>query len=137
MPYVTKQYQAVLQCVQSRGADAFTAAELTEDLRHTGHPVGLATVYRQLEKLEAAGMVHKVPTEEGALYQCCPHPQPDHGCILLRCEACGRITHLECIQMEVLCRHLETAHHFCMDPRRTILTGRCQHCAQEDAYGTP
>ena len=56
MPYVTKQYQAVLQCVQSRGADAFTAAELTEDLRHTGHPVGLATVYRQLEKLEAAGM---------------------------------------------------------------------------------
>ena len=137
MPYVTKQYQAVLQCVQSRGADAFTAAELTEDLRHTGHPVGLATVYRQLEKLEAAGMVHKVPTEECALYQCCPHPQPDHGCILLRCEACGRITHLECIQMEALCRHLETAHHFCMDPRRTILTGRCQHCAQEDAYGTP
>ena len=137
MPYVTKQYQAVLQCVQSRGADAFTAAELTEDLRHTGHPVGLATVYRQLEKLEAAGMVHKVPTEEGALYQCCPHPQPDHDCILLRCEACGRITHLECIQMEALCRHLETAHHFCMDPRRTILTGRCQHCAQEDAYGTP
>lgn len=137
MPYVTKQYQAVLQCVQSRGADAFTAAELTEDLRHTGHPVGLATVYRQLEKLEAAGMVHKVPTEEGALYQCCPHPQPDHGCILLRCETCGRITHLECIQMEALCRHLETAHHFCMDPRRTILTGRCQHCAQEDAYGTP
>ena len=137
MPYVTKQYQAVLQCVQSRGADAFTAAELTEDLRHTGHPVGLATVYRQLEKLEAAGMVHKVPTEEGALYQCCPHPQPDHGCILLRCEACGRITHLECIQMEALCRHLETAHQFCMDPRRTILTGRCQHCAQEDAYGTP
>ena len=54
MPYVTKQYQAVLQCVQSRGADAFTAAELTEDLRHTGHPVGLATVYRQLEKLEAS-----------------------------------------------------------------------------------
>ena len=137
MPYVTKQYQAVLQCVQSRGADAFTATELTEDLRHTGHPVGLATVYRQLEKLEAAGMVHKVPTEEGALYQCCPHPQPDHGCILLRCEACGRITHLECIQMEALCRHLETAHHFCIDPRRTILTGRCQHCAQEDAYGTP
>ena len=24
------------------------------------------------KKLEAAGMVHKVPTEEGALYQCCP-----------------------------------------------------------------
>ena len=74
MPYVTKQYQAVLQCVQSRGADAFTAAELTEDLRHTGHPVGLATVYRQLEKLEAAGMVHKVPTEEGCAVPVLPPP---------------------------------------------------------------
>ena len=60
MPYVTKQYQAVLQCVQSRGADAFTAAELTEDLRHTGHPVGLATVYRQLEKLEASSSFVKI-----------------------------------------------------------------------------
>ena len=58
MPYVTKQYQAVLQCVQSRGADAFTAAELTEGLRHTGHPVGLATVYRQLEKREPFWLRH-------------------------------------------------------------------------------
>ena len=138
MPYVTKQYQAVLQCVQSRGADAFTAAELTEDLRHTGHPVGLATVYRQLEKLEAAGMVHKVPHRGGCAVPVLPPTlSRTTAASLLRCEACGRITHLECIQMEALCRHLETAHHFCMDPRRTILTGRCQHCAQEDAYGTP
>ena len=110
--------------------------ESLDELNYLAHLLEEMTP-AELEKLEAAGMVHKVPTEEGALYQCCPHPQPDHGCILLRCEACGRITHLECIQMEALCRHLETAHHFCMDPRRTILTGRCQHCAQEDAYGTP
>ena len=138
MSYVTKQYQAVLQCLEARDSAAFTAAELTEDLRLAGHPVGLATVYRQLDKLETAGVVHKVPTEEGALYQRCPHPAADRGCFLLRCESCGRILHLDCPQLEELYRHLEASHHFRIDPRRTILTGRCQHCLeQEESHGAP
>ena len=138
MSYMTKQYQAVLQCLEARDTAAFTAAELAEDLRLAGHPVGLATVYRQLEKLETAGIIHKVPTEEGALYQRCPHPAAGHGCFLLRCESCGRILHLDCVQLEELYRHLETAHHFRIDPRRTVLTGRCQQCMEEeDAHGTP
>ncbi len=138
MVYVTRQYQAVLQCVEGRGEAAFTAAELAEDLRRAGCPVGLATVYRQLDKLEASGLVHKVPTQEGALYQRCPHPTGGQDCFLLRCEGCGRIVHLDCEQMEALCRHLADAHHFQIDPRRTVLTGRCQTCMnQEDAYGTP
>ena len=138
MAYMTKQYQAVFQCLEGRDGQAFTAAELAEDLRLAGHPVGLATVYRQLEKLEAAGTVHKVPTEEGALYQRCPHPAAEHGCFLLRCECCGRILHLDCAQLEDLYRHLESAHHFRIDPRRTVLTGRCQRCMeQEEPYGTP
>ena len=139
MVYMTRQSQAVLQCLEGRDSRAFTAAELAEELRRAGHPVGLATVYRQLEKLEEAGMVHKVPTEEGALYQRCPHPAGEHGCFLLRCETCGRILHLDCAQLEELYRHLEAAHHFRIDPRRTVLTGRCQRCLeQEDAHaGTP
>ena len=138
MSYVTKQYQAVLQCLEARDSAAFTAAELAEDLRLAGHPVGLATVYRQLDKLETAWVVHKVPTEEGALYQRCPHPAADHGCFLLRCESCGRILHLDCSQLEELYRHLEASHHFRIDPRRTVLTGRCQHCLeQEESHGAP
>lgn len=138
MAYVTRQYQAVLQCVEGRDETAFTAAELAEDLRQADCPVGLATIYRQLDKLEASGLVHKVPTEEGALYQRCPHPAGGQDCFLLRCKHCGRIVHLDCEQMEALCRHLADAHHFRIDPRRTVLTGRCQTCMnQEDAYGTP
>ena len=137
MPYVTKQYQAVLQCVQSRGADAFTAAELTEDLRHTGHPVGLATVYRQLEKLEAAGAVHKVNTEEGALYQYCGRQSQGHrDCFLLKCERCGRIPHVDCTHLQNLYDHLEREHHFRIDPRGTLFSGVCDVCAgEEDHHG--
>lgn len=129
MAYATKQQQAILHCLERQAEQAFTASHLAEDLRQAGCPVGLATIYRQLEKLEAAGYVHRLPTEEGAYFQFCPHPESNDSCFLLRCESCGRIVHVDCAQMDKLYRHLETAHCFRVDPRRTVLTGLCQHCA--------
>ena len=131
MSYSTKQHQAVLRCLEQRAEEALTAADLAEDLRRAGCPVGLATIYRQLERLEAAGRIHKIQTEEGALYQYCPHPA--HGCFLLRCEDCGRVVHLDCGHLQTLYDHLASEHHFRVDPRRTVLTGRCQDCAREVA----
>ena len=124
----------MLECLERRSGEALTAAELAEALRAEGSPVGLATISRQLERLEAAGRIHKGNTEEGALYQYCSHPR-DPSCFLLRCEDCGRIVHLDCGHLEGLCSHLESAHHFRIDPRRTILKGRCEACMQEVAHG--
>ena len=139
MSYITKQQQAVLHSLQQRGEEPLTAAALAEDLRQGGHSVGLATVYRQLEKLAQAGLVHKINTEEGALYQYCPH-QADghhHDCFLLRCEACGRIVHLDCVHLKHLYDHLEAEHHFRIDSHRTILTGLCKTCMESEAtHGT-
>lgn len=67
MAYQTKQQQAVLRCLQLRAEECLSAADLSEDLRQSGLTVGLATVYRQLDKLTQQGLVHKVTTEEGAL----------------------------------------------------------------------
>ena len=133
MAYTTKQHQAILRCLEQRAEEALSANQLAEDLRREGCPVGLATIYRQLEKLEAAGRVHKVHTEEGAFFQFCPHPEADHGCFLLRCESCGRMVHLDCSHLEELYRHLEQQHHFRIDPRRTILTGRCRSCVEKES----
>ena len=85
MPYTTKQRRAILQCLEDRASDALTPGEVAEELRRAGSPVGLATVYRQLEQLESAGLLHRIQTGEGALYQYCPHPSAPHGCFLLRC----------------------------------------------------
>ena len=133
MSYITRQQQAVLSCLSQRREEPLTVNDLAEALRQAGHPVGLATIYRQLEKLEAAGRVHKVHTEEGAFFQYCPHTEADHGCFLLRCESCGRMVHLDCAHLEALYQHLEQQHHFHIDPRRTILTGKCQSCEEKEA----
>ena len=123
MAYQTKQQQAVLRCLQLRAEECLSAADLSEELRHGGLTVGLATVYRQLDKLTQQGLVHKVTTEEGALYQYCPQAGHPHDCFLLRCEGCGRMVHLDCRHLEEVCRHLSSEHHFRIDPRRTVLTG--------------
>ncbi|MDD3346726.1 Fur family transcriptional regulator [Oscillibacter sp.] len=134
MSYSTKQQQAVLHCLSQRSGEALTAAALAEELRRLGSPVGLATVYRQLEKLEQEGRVHKVNTEEGAFYQFCPHQTGHcHGCFLLRCEQCGQIVHLDCSHLKSLYEHLEQDHHFRIDPNRTVLMGLCGVCAEKEA----
>ena len=130
MAYITKQSRAVLRCLESR--ETLSAVELAETLRRQGETVGLATVYRQLERLAAAELVHRVPTETGALYRRCTH-QPAGGCCLLRCEGCGRMVHLDCSHLEELCQHLAADHRFRVDPRRTILTGLCGVCGGEEA----
>ena len=133
MAYSTKQQQAVLRCLEARQGESLTAADLAEDLRREGCPVGLATIYRQLEKLEGAGRVHKVNTEEGAFYQFCGHDGSDHrDCFLLKCSRCGRIRHLDCSHLQALYDHLEKDHHFRIDPRGTLFTGECDLCVREE-----
>ena len=90
---------------------------------------------QQLDKLTQQGLVHKVTTEEGALYQYCPQAGHSHDCFLLRCEGCGRMVHLDCRHLEEVCRHLSSEHHFRIDPRRTVLTGLCDHCQEAKHEG--
>lgn len=135
MPYHTKQQQAVLECLEARQEESVTAAELAEELRKIGCPVGIATIYRQLEKLELSGCIHKVNTEEGAFFQYCDHVESNRDCFLLKCERCGRILHLDCSKLQGLYDHLEAEHHFRINPHKTLFTGLCDVCSQKEAAG--
>ncbi len=129
--YITRQQKAVLACIAAHREQSVTAAALVDELRGLGEQVGLATVYRQLEKLERQGHVHKVLTEEGAYYQYCPHEERE-DCFLLKCERCGRIVHVDCAHLAPLYRHLEQEHHFAINPRRTMFYGRCAACGEAE-----
>ena len=139
MSYTTKQQQAVLACLSQRQEAPISAAELAEALRRSGHPVGLATIYRQLDRLEQSGHVHKLSTDQGAVYQYCDRPENGRECFLLRCTGCGRILHLDCSHLKPLYEHLERQHRFVIDPRATVFAGLCDVCDQqrkeEDGHG--
>ena len=125
--YLTQQHKAILAFV-SEQKNCFTAAELSEALRAAGEKVGLATIYRQLEKLEKSGMLQRIVTEGGACWQCCG--QNDHDYFLLKCEQCGRITNVDCLQLSPLYDHISSSHHFAINPRRTMLYGVCGTCGE-------
>lgn len=127
--YITKQQKAVLSCIAAHRGECVSANTLLDELRREGAPVGLATVYRQLEKLERQGHIHKAVTEEGAFYRYCEHEA--HGdCFLLKCEKCGRIEHVDCHRLAPLYAHLAGEHGFAVDPRRTMLYGICAQCQE-------
>ena len=89
-----------------------------------------------LERLEEAGVVHKVNTESGAFYLYCSHGEGRRDCFLLKCQRCGRIRHVDCTRLQNLYDHLEREHHFRIDPRGTLFSGVCDVCAgEEDHHG--
>lgn len=130
--YTTKQQKAVLTCLAAFGERAVSANEIARTLSESGESVGLATLYRQLEKLERSGSVHKISTDEGAYYQYCPGHE-GHECFLIKCERCGHITHVDCARLAPLYGHLEAEHHFAINPRKTMFYGLCAACREVKA----
>ncbi|NLU24838.1 MAG: transcriptional repressor [Clostridiales bacterium] len=131
MRYNTKQQKAVLSCLEKGRGASVTACELMERLRGEGFPVGLTTVYRQLEKLEMQGLIHRITTDEGSFYQYCDHPEQG-DCFLLKCERCGRLEHLDCSHLKSLYDHLAEEHRFIINPRKTLFYGLCEICSQKE-----
>ena len=127
--YTTKQQKAVLDCLSARADSPVSATAIVDALREQGEHIGIATVYRQLEKLERQGNIHKVTTDEGAYYQFCTHGYAA-VCCLFKCERCGRIVHLDCHQLAPLYEHLEREHGFDINPRKTMFYGLCRECQE-------
>lgn len=119
----------MLDCLSERADSPVSAAAIVDALREQGEHIGIATVYRQLEKLERQGSVHKVTTDEGAYYQFCTHGCA-LDCCLFKCECCGRIVHLDCHQLAPLYEHLEHEHGFSINPRKTMFYGLCRECQE-------
>ena len=131
MTYMTRQQREVLRCLEECPGGA-GAVELADRLHAQGSSVGLTTVYRQLERLEQQGLVHKAVTDQGACYRFCDGSHAGRDCFLLKCERCGALTHVDCEHLAPLYRHLEEEHGFTVDPRRTMLYGVCTACREAE-----
>lgn len=132
MTYMTRQQKAVLESIENAQDGLATAQELTERLHAEGQTIGLTTVYRQLEKLEHQGLVHKIVTDAGARWQFCSCHEKGHNCFMMKCERCGRVEHVDCQHLGELYEHLWQEHHFRINPHRTLLYGLCQKCSEEE-----
>ncbi|NLT58884.1 MAG: transcriptional repressor [Clostridiales bacterium] len=127
--YSTRQREAILAYLASLGGQHITANQVALYFERAGSPIGLATIYRHLDRFVQSGKVrkHHLDGAPGACYQHIagehPHPQ-----IQLKCEACGAVLHLHCSMLEEIPAHVYQAHSFQINPLKTVLYGKCPNC---------
>ena len=127
--YRTRAQEAVLNLLKAEPGRHYTASEIGESLAGEEKPIGAATVYRQLEKLEAGGFVRRyvMGPGESACYAY-EGESPCAGGFHCRCEICGRLIHLDCEELRGIMAHLEKTHGFRWNAGKTVFYGICDRC---------
>ncbi|QFG68879.1 Fur family transcriptional regulator [Ornithinimicrobium pratense] len=121
----TRQQSAVV--AQLAELDDFTSAqELHASLRDAGAKVGLATVYRTLASMAAAGEIDTLRTDEGeAVYRKCSTGHHHH----LVCRGCGRTVEIQGPTVERWADTVAAEHGFTQVEHTLEVFGVCPTCA--------
>lgn len=110
-----------------------TAQDIHDLLRHQGHSVGLATVYRNLQAMAEAGEVDVVRLPDGqASYRACGTATHAHHHHLI-CRSCGRTVEVTLPPLEGLIRSLAAEHGFAEMDHELEFFGVCGSCAQSSS----
>ena len=133
MQYKTKNRDALIAYLQTREGEHVTVNEIHDHFRAIGSTMGVATIYRNLEKMVADGQMRKYVVDSGSA-ACFEYSGAQHGharFIHCKCEKCGRILHIDRSEIEEMARLLEERSGFRMDNVQTVLYGVCGECKSE------
>ncbi|MDP2775676.1 MAG: Fur family transcriptional regulator [Nocardioides sp.] len=120
----TKQRLAVAAAMSSFD-DFRSAQDIHELLGRRGDPVGLATVYRTLQRMVESGEVDLLRTEEGeAIYRRCSDTHHHH----LVCRACGATVEVEGPAVERWTRTIAGEHGYGDVSHTLEIFGTCPSC---------
>jgi len=120
----TRQRRAVAEALASFD-DFRSAQEIHTLLGERGENVGLATVYRTLQKLSEAGEVDMLRTEDGeAIYRACSATHHHH----LVCRSCGATVEVEGPAVEKWTRSIAEQHGYADISHTLEIFGTCARC---------
>ena len=129
--YSTKARVLILNFLKQNTAHV-TASDIIQYLRKQNIKIGVATVYRTLDKFVADGIVRKMTIDErsGACYQyiqdadCASH-------FHLKCLSCGALIHLSCDFLKSMESHILNDHGFTVSSGKTVIYGFCKECSSK------
>lgn len=133
--YRTKQRDELRAFLESVPGRHITAGDVCEYFKNAGTPIGMATVYRQLEKMVDEGIVSKYSIDAGspACFEYTGAHLSEENCYHCKCQVCGKLIHMHCDELSGLQKHILEHHGFSIDPMRTVFYGTCADCAKERA----
>ena len=125
----TWQREAVREAL-GRSEGFVSAQSLHGQLRDTGSPIGLATVYRALSDLATDGAADSLQQEGESLYRACTPGTHHHHLI---CRTCGTTVEIEADAVETWARQVAAQHGFTEAQHVVDIFGLCAACAQARA----
>lgn len=131
--YKTRQGDELRSFLESVPGQHITAADVCDYFRRSGKPMGMATVYRQLDKLVDEGVIAKynIDASSPACFEYLGAHLSEEICYHCKCSVCGKLIHMHCDELPELQKHILQHHGFAIDPVRTIFYGVCSDCAKE------
>lgn len=130
--YKTKQGDELRAFLEQSPGKHITAGDVCDYFRQSGKSIGMATVYRQLEKMVDEGIVTKYSIDAGspACFEYLGNHLNEEVCYHCKCQVCGRLIHMHCDELPELQKHVLEHHGFAIDPVRTVFFGTCKECAE-------
>jgi Fur family ferric uptake transcriptional regulator len=124
---ITWQREAVRGALAD--SEGFVSAQtLHSQLRDTGSPIGLATVYRALADLAVEGDADSLQQEGESLYRACTPGSHHHHLI---CRSCGLTVEIEADAVESWAASVAARHGFTQPSHVVDVFGVCANCAAE------
>lgn len=122
----TRQRTAVVSALE--GLTTFTSAQdIHATLTASGQKVGLTTVYRTLQQLNAAGLVDTLQDDSGEmLYRSCSSEHHHHHLV---CTECRRTVEIDGGPVETWAATVAAEHGFTVTGHTADIFGLCPACA--------
>ena len=121
---LTAPRRAVAELIRER-TEHFTAAELLENARANGQPLGRATIFRTLELFSELGLLERLDLPSGEhAYVACDAVHHHH----VVCSSCGRTTEVNDCGLQRVASEMERRTGFSIDSHRLELYGLCPDC---------
>jgi Fur family transcriptional regulator, ferric uptake regulator len=123
----TEQREAIEEALR-RADRPLSAQELFVALREAERKVGLATVYRNLNRLTAEGIADSIRTDSGEqAFLWCGEGHHHH----LACRVCGRVEEIrDCSGLDEWSRRVARRHRFTAVEHRAEVIGVCGACSE-------
>jgi len=121
----TWQREAVREALGT--SEGFVSAQnLHSNLRESGSPIGLATVYRALTDLATEGEADSLQQDGESLYRACTPGSHHHHLI---CRSCGLTVEIEADAVETWAQQVASEHGFTQPNHIVDVFGLCAACS--------
>ncbi len=130
--YRTRQWEELRLILEQTPGMHYTAAQIHERMAQQGQKIGLATIYRHLDRMVADGVVrrYQLETGDGACYEYVGQHVECSTHFHCKCEQCGRLIHLDCDELHGIQEHIREHHGFTCNTGKTVFYGICDQCRQ-------